>query len=183
MMGDCGAELYTVSGWPSLGWCATISLGQRPSRWWWAAFLMLVGDKKFYGGWPSWGWWLTNHGTSPGLNFVSQVSVPNLKSVVHFLLLDFGEDYLLLVVTGGKQSQLRVWLTWTVLSDWIGVWKNKFKDILYLIPWCPIDKCPSSKLVKPNWVSLNSGFTYHPPARASSKESKRICLILDCSQW
>ena len=48
------------------------------------------------------------HGTSPGLNFVSKVSVPNFKSVVHFLLEDFGGGYLLVVVMGGKQSQLLV---------------------------------------------------------------------------
>ena len=37
--------------------------------------------------------------------------MPNFKSVVHFLLVDFGGGYLLvvvLVVTGGKQSQLLV---------------------------------------------------------------------------
>ena len=36
--------------------------------------------------------------------------MPNTKSVVHFLLVDFGEGYLLvvIVVTGGKQSQLLV---------------------------------------------------------------------------
>ena len=46
-----------------------------------------------------------------GLNIVSYVFVPNSKSVVHFVLVDFGEDVLLLVlvlVTGGKQSQLLV---------------------------------------------------------------------------
>ena len=30
------------------------------------------------------------HGTSPGLNFVSQVHVQNSKSVVYFPLVDFG---------------------------------------------------------------------------------------------
>ena len=58
------------------------------------------------------------------LDFVSQVYVPNSKSVVHFLLVDFAESllltYLLLVVAGGKQSQLPVRLTWTVLSDRTG---------------------------------------------------------------
>ena len=33
---------------------------------------------------------MTIHDTSPGLNFVSQVYVPNSKSVVHFLMVDFG---------------------------------------------------------------------------------------------
>ena len=50
--------------------------------------------------------------------------MPNFKSVVHFLMVDFGEGYLLLVVvlvTGGKQSPNLVRLTWTVLSDWTGV--------------------------------------------------------------
>ena len=46
----------------------------------------------------------------PGVSFVSSVYVPNTKSVAHFLLVDFGEgyllSYLLVVVTGGKQSQL-----------------------------------------------------------------------------
>ena len=40
-----------------------------------------------------------------GVSFVSSAYVPNTKSVAHFLLVDFGEGYLL-VVTGGKQSQL-----------------------------------------------------------------------------
>ena len=47
--------------------------------------------------------------------------MPNFKSVVHFLLVDFGEGYLLVVVvTGGKQSQLLVPtdLDWTVRLDW-----------------------------------------------------------------
>ena len=40
---------------------------------------------------------------------MSYVFVPNSKSVVHFVLVDFGEDVLVLVlVTGGKQSQLLV---------------------------------------------------------------------------
>ena len=39
-----------------------------------------------------------------GVSFVSSAYVPNTKSVAHFLLVDFGEGYLL--VTGGKQSQL-----------------------------------------------------------------------------
>ena len=43
---------------------------------------------------------------------MSYVFVPNSKSVVHFVLVDFGEDVLLLVlvllVTGVKQSQLVV---------------------------------------------------------------------------
>ena len=43
----------------------------------------------------------------PGVSFFSSVYVPNTKSVAHFLLVDFGEGYLLVViVTGGKQSQL-----------------------------------------------------------------------------
>ena len=45
-----------------------------------------------------------------GVSFVSSAYVPNTKSVAHFLLVDFGEGYLLvtcyLLVTGGKQSQL-----------------------------------------------------------------------------
>ena len=52
--------------------------------------------------------------------------MPNSKSVVPFLLVDFGEGYLLLlllvviVVTGGKQSQLLVPtdLDYTVRLDW-----------------------------------------------------------------
>ena len=41
---------------------------------------------------------------------MSYVFVPNSMSVVHFVLVDFGEDVLLLVllVTGGKRSQLLV---------------------------------------------------------------------------
>ena len=41
---------------------------------------------------------------------MSYVFVPNSKSVVHFVLVDFGEDVLLVLVlvTGGKQSQLLV---------------------------------------------------------------------------
>ena len=45
----------------------------------------------------------------PGVSFVSLVYMPNTKSVAHFLLVDFGGGcyvLLLLVVTGGKQSQL-----------------------------------------------------------------------------
>ena len=50
--------------------------------------------------------------------------MPNFKSVVHFLLVDFGGGYLLtylltyllVVVTGGKQRQLLVHLTWTGLD-------------------------------------------------------------------
>ena len=45
----------------------------------------------------------------PGVSFVSSVYVPNTKSVAYFLLVDFGGGYLLsylLLVTGGKQSQL-----------------------------------------------------------------------------
>ena len=44
--------------------------------------------------------------------------MPNFKSVLQFLLVDFGEGYLLVVVvgTGGKQSQLLVRLTWTGLE-------------------------------------------------------------------
>ena len=46
---------------------------------------------------------------------MSYVFVPNAKSVVHFVLIDFGGAVLLVVVvvTGGKQSQLLVRLTWT----------------------------------------------------------------------
>ena len=40
---------------------------------------------------------------------MSYVFVPNAKSVVHFVLIDFGGAVLLVVVvTGGKQSQLLV---------------------------------------------------------------------------
>ena len=39
---------------------------------------------------------------------MSYVFVPNSKSVVHFVLVDFGGAVLLLVVTGGKQSQFLV---------------------------------------------------------------------------
>ena len=91
----------------------------------------MVGDYPWNGRWPSWGWWLTIHGTAP----VSYISVPNFKSAVHFLLVDFGEGYLLLVVvicylllllvtcccylllvTGGKQSPTD--LDCTVRLDW-----------------------------------------------------------------
>ena len=45
------------------------------------------------------------------------LSVPNFKSVVDFLLVDFGEGYLVLVVVpGGKQSQLLV----PTDLDWTG---------------------------------------------------------------
>ena len=56
--------------------------------------------------------------------------MPNFKSVVHFLLVDFGEGYLLVVVTGGKQSQLLVPtdLDWTVRLDW-SLTKSISKDI------------------------------------------------------
>ena len=43
---------------------------------------------------------------APVVSFVSSVYVPNTKSVAHLLLVDFGEGKFLLVVTGGKQSQL-----------------------------------------------------------------------------
>ena len=39
-------------------------------------------------------------------------------------------------MTGGKQSQLLVRLTWTGLSDWTGVWQNKSNFILRTVP-CP----------------------------------------------
>ena len=41
----------------------------------------------------------------PGVSFVSKVYAPNSKPVVHFLLVDFGEGYFLLLVVscdGGK---------------------------------------------------------------------------------
>ena len=45
--------------------------------------------------------------------------MPNFKSVVYFLVVDFGGAVLLVVVTGGKQSQLLVRLTWTEMDlDW-----------------------------------------------------------------
>ena len=46
--------------------------------------------------------------------------MPNFQSIVDFPVVDFGEDILLLVVvTGGKQSQLLVRLTWTGMDlDW-----------------------------------------------------------------
>ena len=46
--------------------------------------------------------------------------MPNFKSVVLFPLVDFGEGYLLVVVTGGKQSQLLVLtdLDCIVRLDW-----------------------------------------------------------------
>ena len=63
MMGDCagesdnnpvdGGELYTVGGWPSWGWCATISLAQ------WVTIPMMVGSIPHVGGWPTFGWWGT----------------------------------------------------------------------------------------------------------------------------
>ena len=40
----------------------------------------------------------------PGVSFVSSVYVPNTKSVAHFLLVDFGEGYLLLVVNHPKDG-------------------------------------------------------------------------------
>ena len=52
--------------------------------------------------------------------------MPTLKSVVHFLLVDFGGGCYSLVVTGGKQSQILVRLTvLTVLLDWTGVWQQQ----------------------------------------------------------
>ena len=30
-----------------------------PSRWWWVAFLWLVGDQPLNGGWSSWGCWVS----------------------------------------------------------------------------------------------------------------------------
>ena len=45
--------------------------------------------------------------------------MPNLKSIVYIPVVDFGEVVLLVVVTGGKQSQLLVRLTWTGMDlDW-----------------------------------------------------------------
>ena len=44
-----------------------------------------------------------------GFSFVSSAYVPNTNSVAHFLLVDFGGGYLLLLVIRcdrGKQSQL-----------------------------------------------------------------------------
>ena len=57
--------------------CITLTSGR---------FLM-VGDHLCDVGPPSWKWWMTIHGTSPGLNFVK---VPNSMSVVHFVQEDFG---------------------------------------------------------------------------------------------
>ena len=94
--------------------CCTIPSG----RFW------MVGDLPWDGGWPSWEWWLTINGTSPGLNFVSQVKLPNLKSVLHFLLVDLGGGYFLLLVVvtccdGGKANSTGspTDLVWTVM-DW-----------------------------------------------------------------
>ena len=50
----------------------------------------MVGNHPLNGWWPSWGWWLTIHGISTRLNFMSYVYVPNSKSVVHFPLVDLG---------------------------------------------------------------------------------------------
>ena len=50
----------------------------------------MVGDHPWNGWSPSWGWWLTIHGISTGLNFMSYVYVPNSKPVVHFPLVDLG---------------------------------------------------------------------------------------------
>ena len=51
---------------------------------------LMVGDHPGNGWGPSWGWWLTIHGISTGLNFMSYVDVSNSKSVVHFPLVDLG---------------------------------------------------------------------------------------------
>ena len=48
--------------------------------------------------------------------------MPNFKSIVYFPVVDFGEVVLLVLlvlVTGGKQSQILVRLTWTEMDlDW-----------------------------------------------------------------
>ena len=53
-----GGELYTVGGWPSWGWCATLSLRQ----WVTLPMMMMMGsfpdDQILNGWWPSWRWWL-----------------------------------------------------------------------------------------------------------------------------
>ena len=61
----------------------------------------MVGDHHLNCWWPSWGWWLTIHDISPGLNFLSQVYVPNSKPVVHFPLVDLGWWVTILWMVGG----------------------------------------------------------------------------------
>ena len=90
----------------------------------------MVGDHPLDGWRPSFGWSVTileigaDH---PALHLVLilLVQVPNFYSVVHFLLVDFCGGFIvscyLLVVMGGKQSQLPVQLTWSVLPDRTGV--------------------------------------------------------------
>ena len=55
--------------------------------------------------------------------------MPNFKSIVYFPVVDFGEVVLLVVVTGGKQSQLLVRLNWTRLLDldWSLTKSNNFE--------------------------------------------------------
>ena len=81
----------TDGGWPSLEWLLTI-LG------WWVIVLMMVYDHYGSGIGSSLAWWVTilrmmcdRLGDGGwGLNFVSWVYVPNFKSVVYFLVVDFG---------------------------------------------------------------------------------------------
>ena len=40
--------------------------------------------------------------------------MPNVESVVYFLVVDFAEVVVVVLVTRGKQSQLLVRLNWTV---------------------------------------------------------------------
>ena len=80
-------------------------------RWWWRIILGMVGEHPGNGGLPFLGMWVTilsidgdhswEYGSypwplSPGPNVVSLVYVSNSKSVVHFLLVDFGEGCRLL---------------------------------------------------------------------------------------
>ena len=82
--------LIELDGWLSLGW--------------WVNNLGMAGDHPGDGGW--------------GLNFVSEVFVPNSKSVVHFILVDFG---------GGCSCSScdRFKTKSTPLSSWTGVWQKK----------------------------------------------------------
>ena len=70
--------------------CSTLPYG----RFW------MVVYHPWNGWWPSWGWWLTIHGISTGLKFLSYVYVTNSKPVVHFPLLDLGWWVTLLWMVG-----------------------------------------------------------------------------------
>ena len=99
-------------GWPSLGWWVIILgiVADRPCHYtltWFGELSVgakfqvcttlpsgqfwIVGDHPWNGGWPSWGWWLTIHGTPPSLNFMSQVYLCQIQYLyLNFLIVHFG---------------------------------------------------------------------------------------------